>query len=411
MKNTHERVGERPASAREQLLQLREPATERALQKGIKEWRTSPEKAVDRLYGEPMIQKLKGFRAQALHAVDHAYGQISEKLKESEHIERICEILMAEEPTFGERPDPSEHPYLRYEEARPEKTDPDEPDPDRLPRYRINDQAVLADIEYLAALKKGLPASSPDHASLTTLINQLNAYRLLDPSIAMREEDFKTNGGERSAMDIGAKKMGRVALTGILAAGTAIFGTISIVQFYRSGGKSLSLAPFLWAFATIFVANPDLMKSFFRKNDPILQDCEEFKLVTGDRTMQYVCDTYKIEGSRWANVVEHIYDGDHENLHTHAHPTDDAMQRVAKSLADSDPTVEQSLLTMMNKRDTQGNTDFKTFVTTLLQVQRDDAQDFVRTYIEKGGFQEGIRRDPGAVAAIRAIERERSKQR
>ncbi len=407
MTTRYERAGERPPSVREQLLQLREPATQRAIQQGITEWRTSPHKAMDRLYGEPMIQKLKGFRQQASTIVDHTYQQLSEQLKESDHIERICDNLRAEEPTFGDRPDPSEHPYLRYTEAKPERTDPDEPNPDLLSRYTINDQAVLTDIEYLARLRTALPAASPDRKSLATLINQLNAYRLLDPAIAMREEDYKTNGGERSAMDIGTQNMGRVALTGILAAGTVIFGTISIVQFYRSGGKSLSLAPFLWAFATIFVANPDLIKSFFQKNDPILQDCEEFKLVTGDRTMQYLSNAYKIGGSRWAKVVEHIYDGDHGTLHMHTNPTDEAMQRVAQELADGDTTVKTSLLAMMKKRDTQGNTDFATFVNTLLLVKRDDAKDFVQTYIDKEGFQEGIRRDPAAVAAIRAIERER----
>lgn len=406
-----ERAPERPMTPREELLRLRAPSTAAAIQRGVQEWRTNPGGAADRLYGERMIQKLCGFHAQAPAAVDGAYGVLEASLKNTadafpDKLEAIRDRLKEPPPAYGDAPERSLHPYIRYNEERQPQTDPDEPNPDPLPRYSIDDATVLADIDYLNELGKGFPERSAERAAVARLVDQLNAYRLLDPRTAMREAQASIEGG-RSTMDAAGMDMGRVALTGVLASITAIFGTISIVQFIRSGGKEISFAPLLWGFATLFVADPKLVTSFFKPNDPILKEFKEFGVVTNDRGIQYLAKKHGIGGVGWSKTVQRIYDGDHDNLHTLADPSPEAKARIAKQLAGGDAAVERELAAMMDSDDGRGKNDFAMFVETLTRVKGEGARDFIATYVEKDSIREGIRQDPATVAAIRNIERAR----
>lgn len=384
---------------------LQVPTTQAAIQRGVQEWMTHPGKAMNKLYGDGMIQKLLGFRIQAIPAVDGAYATLKPSLGESEHLDRICEYLKAPPPAFRDEPVPDEHPYLRYTALKPRERDPEDP-PEPIDQYTIKNETVLGDIRYLTDLQQAFPPLSAQHKALGTLIDQLNAYRLLDPRIAMREEMYRTEGG-RSAMDIGGMEMGRVGLTAILATATAIFGTISIVQFIRSGGKEISLAPLLWGFATWFVADPNLMNSFFDKSDPIKRDLEEIRGVTNNRTMQYLSEKHRIGGPRWARVVEGIYEGEHGNLHKTESPADTYKQRVAKDLAGTDVEVQAELLAMMEANDGKGTSDFAYFTKTLLEVRREDAKEFMSTYVKTDSFREGIRLDPKARRDIDELRKAR----
>jgi len=390
----------------ELLNRLQVPTTQAAIQRGVKEWTSSPGTAMNKLYGNGMIQKLLGFRMQAIPVVDAAYKTLQPSIGELENLDRICENLKAAPPALNDEPTPEDHPYLRYTELTPRETDPEEP-PEPIAQYTIKNEEVLVDIRYLTDLQKAFPPLSAQYGALGTLIDQLNAYRLLDPRIAMREEMYRTEGG-RSAMDIGGMEMGRVGLTAILATITAIFGTISIVQFIRSGGKEISLAPLLWGFATWFVADPNLLNSFFDKSDPIKRDFEEIRGVTNNRTMQYLSEKHRIGGPSWARVVEGIYDSEHGNLHKEDNPAQTYKKRVAKDLAGNDAEVKAELLAMMETGDGKGTSDFAYFTKTLLDIRREDAKEFMSTYVRHDSFREGIRLDPTARRDIDDIQNARA---
>lgn len=407
-----ERLAERAPTPREQRMRLAEGVTRQRMQEGVQEWMNAPKQTSDasrdRMHGRGMIEKLRGFRDQATISVPDAVARLQAPLSTYgegafERAEGIRDALLAEPPEFGEAPERDEHPYLRYKPAKPLATDPEDPDVDPVHQYTVDDARVQKDVDVLAAMRESFPPGSDAHAALSALIDQLNAYRLLDPRVAMKEEMFRTEGG-RTMMDIKGKEMGRVALTGILAAGTVIFGTIGIVQFFRKG--EISLAPFLWAFATLYVSDPKLVQSFFDKDAKIKNEFTNLRAVTGDSTMQEFSATYGIGGPGWARAIEHVYEGTHGTLHETQNPTEEAKDRVAADLADGDPRVQEALRRMMDTKLENGRneSDFTRFVNKLLLAKTEGAREFVVDYVERDAFREGLRLDPAAQNIVRQMQ-------
>jgi hypothetical protein len=323
-------------------------------------------------------------------------------------VEQIAERLKTPPPAMGEAPDRAASPYLNVRFIPSLQTDPVEPR-EKLAQYAIDNGQVETDILFLADLRSSYPPASAENAAIGSLIDQLNAYRLLDPRVAMGEEMERRMGGE-GMMDAGGKKMARVALVGVLAAATALFGTIGLVQFIRSGGKQLSIAPFLWAFATWFVADPNLVTSLFDKDASIKKDFAELRAVSNDRAMQELCSTYGIGGALWAGVAQRIYDGDGDKLHTLQNPSPEARARVAHDLAGGNADIEATLLRMMGTSiDPQNRrSDYTRFVEGLGVAKRPEAKDFMVQYVEHDSFREGLRLDPAAGNMIRKMQQARA---
>jgi hypothetical protein len=410
----------RPLDPRSERMRLGTHTAERAMQRGVHDWLSQPKKttdaSLDRMRGNGMIQKLLGFHAQAAGPVDAAMATLRDPLanvgtgKALGRVEQIADRLKAPPPALGDAPDRSASPYLNLRFVSSLQTDPINPR-DKIPQYAIDNGQVEADILFLADLRKAYPPASQENAALASLIDQLNAYRMLDPRIATLEAAERSRGGE-TMMDAGGKKLGRVALVGILAAATAIFGTIGLVQFIRSGGKQITLAPFLWAFATWFVADPNLVKSMFDKDVAIKKDFEELRTASNDRVLQELSSTYDIGGSPWAKVVERIYDGDHQKLHTLQNPAPEAREQVARDLSGGNPDIEATLLRMMGTSIDPLNhrSDFTRFVERLGVAKRTEAKEFMVQYVEHDSFRQGLQLDPAAGKAIRDIQRARAQQ-
>lgn len=409
-----ETAHERAPTPREQLLGLTEAVTKQRMHAGVVEWMNQPKKTSDesrdRMHGSGMIDKLRGFRDQATPALNGAFATLEEALKDRgdaaiDRIRGIHEALTGDPPTFGDPVDREDNPYIRYEGKKPLQRDPEDSDPDTIPQYTVDNKRVVQDIEFLSHIRASLPPQSREYAAMDTYIDYLNAYRLLDPRVAMQEEMYRTEGG-RTKMDVAGKEMGRVALTGILAAGTIVFGTIAIVRFIRKG--EISLAPLLWAFATLMVSDPKLVKSFFDKDASIKREFDGVRAVTGDATMQELSETYGIGGPGWARAIENVYAGDHGTLHTVQNPTPEAKQRVARDIAAGDARVERELLRMMDTTLENGRneSDFTRFVNKLLLAKTDGTKEFIADYVERDTFREGIRLDPATretVAKMRAL--------
>lgn len=397
-------------------MRLGENIARDAMKRGVDEWTSQPKKttdaSLDRMRGSGMIQKLLGFHAQVAGPVDAALNALRTPLsdvgtgKALDRVEQIADRLKTPPPELGDEPDRTASPYLRLSFVDSLQTDPAEPR-DKIPQYAIDNGQVETDILFLADLRSSYPPASAENAALGTLIDQLNAYRLLDPRIATLEAAHRSSGGE-SMMDVGGKKLGRVALVGILAAATAIFGTIGLVQFFRTG--KISMAPFLWAFATWFVADPNLVKSFFDKDASIKKDFAELRTVSNDRALQELSDTYGIGGSRWAQVVERIYEGDDDKLHTLENPDPEARQQVAHDLSGGDPNIEATLLRMMGTSIDPLNhrSDYTRFVEGLSVAKRVEAKEFMVQYVEHDSFRQGLRLDPAAGNAIRKMQQARA---
>jgi hypothetical protein len=416
-----EKALNRAPDARAERMRLRESTTESLMRRGVHEWRSQPKKAtdasLDRMRGNGMIQKLLGFHAQVAGPVDAAMATLRDPLanvgtgKALDRVEQIADRLTAPPPALGDAPDRSESPYLNLRFVPSLQSDPFNPR-DKIPQYAIDNGHVETDILFLADLRKTYPPASAENAALGSLIDQLNAYRMLDPRIATLEAAERSRGGAETMMDAGGKKLGRVALVGILATATAIFGTIGLVQFIRSGGKQITLAPFLWAFATWFVADPNLVKSIFDKDAAIKKDFDELRTVSNDRTLQELSSTYGIGGPPWARVVERIYDGDHEKLHTLENPAPEAREQVARDLSGGNPDVEATLLRMMGTSIDLLNhrSDFTRFVEGLGVAQRTESKEFMIQYVEHDSFRQGLLLDPAAGKAIRDMQRARARQ-
>ncbi len=388
-----------------------------AMDRGVHEWLSQPKKttdaSLDRMRGNGMIQKLLGFHAQAAGPVDAAMAQLSEPLstvgtgKALGRVQQIADRLKTPPPALGDLPNRKESPYLNMQFVSSLQVDPLNPR-EKIPQYFIDNGQVETDILFLADLRKSYPQIA---APLGTLIDQLNAYRMLDPRVATLEAAERSRGGE-TMMDAGGKKLVRIALVGVLAAATAIFGTIGIVQFIRSGGKQVSMAPFLWAFATWFVADPNLVKSIFDKDASIRNDFAELRAVSNDRALQELSSTYGIGGPLWAQVAERIYDPSQEKLHDLENPAPEARARVAHDLAGGNIEIENTLIRMMGTSIDPLNhsSDFTRFVRGLSVAKRTEAKDFMVQYIAHDSFREGLRLDPVAGNTIRNMQKARERQ-
>lgn len=409
----------RGPDARTERMRLGESAAQGLMQQGVREWLSQPKKttdaSLDRMRGNGMIQKLLGFHAQAAGPVDAAMAQLSGPLaavgtgKALDRVQQIADRLKTPPPALGDAPDKAESPYLKLQFVSSLQSDPVEPR-DKIPQYAVDNGQVESDILFLAELRKSYPPASAEGAALRSLIDQLNAYRLLDPRIATLEAAHRSGGGRESMMDVGGKKLGRVALVGVLAAATAIFGTIGLVQFFRTG--KISMAPFLWAFATWFVADPNLVKSFFDKDASIKKDFAELRTVSNDRSLQELSATYGIGGPQWGRVAQRIYDGDHDKLHKLENPAPEARARVARDLAGGNADIEGTLLRMMGTSIDPLNhrSDFTRFVEGLGVAKRAEAQDFMVQYIEHDSFRQGLHLDPAAGNTIRTMQQARAQQ-
>lgn len=408
----------RGPDVRTERMRLAEASAQGLMQQGVREWLAQPKKttdaSLDRMRGNGMIQKLLGFHAQAAGPVDAALNTLHAPLsnlgagKALDRVQQIADRLKTPPPALGDEPDRTASPYLRLSFVSSLQTDPAEPR-DKIPQYYVDNGQVTSDIEFLASLRSSYPPNGAESAALGTLIDQLNAYRLLDPRIATLEAAHRSSGGE-SMMDVGGKKLGRVALVGVLAAATAIFGTIGLVQFFRTG--KISMAPFLWAFATWFVADPNLVKSFFDKDASIKKDFAELRTVSNDRALQELSATYGIGGPQWSRVAQRIYDGDHDKLHKLENPAPEARARVARDLAGGSADIEATLLRMMSTSIDPLNhrSDFTRFVEGLGVAKRAEAQDFMVQYIEHDSFRQGLRLDPAAGKTIRTMQQARAQQ-
>lgn len=413
-----EKALNRPPDARAERMRLGEASAQGIMQQGVQEWLSQPKKttdaSLDRMRGNGMIQKLLGFHAQVAGPVDAALNTLRDPLsnvgtgKSFDRVEQIADRLKTPPPTLGDKPDRAASPYLNVQFVSSLQSDPLNPR-DKIPQYAVDNGQVEADILFLADLRKAYPPASPENAALGTLIDQLNAYRLLDPRVAMGEQMARSAGGE-SMMDVGGKKLGRIALFGIFAAATAIFGTIGLVQYFRTG--KMSYTPLLWAFATWFVFDPNLINSLSDKDASIKKDFAELRTVSNDRALQELSATYGIGGSQWARVVERIYGGDHDKLHTLENPAPEARQQVAHDLSGGDPNIEATLLRMMGSSIDPLNhrSDFTRFVEGLGVAKRTDAKDFMVQYVEHDSFRQGLQLDPAAGNAIRKMQQARAEQ-
>lgn len=384
--------------------QLKEFGTEtawNAMIQSAERWQKRPDVErdahLDRSYGQGMLERLKGFHAQATapgNVLDASLRTLEPSVEAVNpdalaRIEEIVERLQTEPPQASGDDLDDVHVYLRRSTTARLRQDPDEPG-EPLHLYHVNSAAVEKDIATLAAIRSSFPAGSAEARALGDLIGQLQTYRFLDPKVAIQERVSQLKGGD-SYMDMAGKKIGRVALTGILVAGTVIFGSIALVNFVRKfmkdGTVELSIAPFLWGFAAWFVADPGLVNSFFDKDDPIKKDFAEVRRLTTDKGLARLTRDYGIGGPAWADVIDRVYGGDHGNLHTVREPTDEAVDRVANDLSNGNPAVAERLRTMMRTSDTPGgDTHFARFVHTLLSVDREDSREFLTTYVRNDAF-------------------------
>lgn len=411
--------------ARERLLQHEHIVADELMQRGMREWGNSSmeqrDAHLDRTYGHGRLEWLKAFQKQAAEILndttDPRTGEVlepgvqsiitaaldSRDVDASTRIENICEALTTPPPSYGEEPDSTSHPYLTYKTVDRINTHSEDSEP--LSIYHVNEKALKADIAFLEDMERSFPGEihAPTREAIQTLINQLRSYMLNDQkaaALAYTEESMP-----KSYMDLAGKKLGRIALTGVLAGGTLLFGTIAAVNYVRglmtNGKAELSVTPFLWAFATWFVADPGLLKSFFGST----YDAEfaEIRNVTSSTSLKQLCGRYDIGGERWKSVVEGIYEDDPsiQAVLASYNPTNEAVAEAAQALSGRDIEVAATLTRMMRARDNGASiTHFGQLVNALRGATRDEAKEFMTTYIERDCVREGLRHDETAGAAL-----------
>ena len=363
----------------------------------LNRWHASPlherDNAVRRAYGPGMLQRLRGLQSTALGRVDTAYQTLEASIERISpdapaRLEEICDRLKEDPPADDEEPS-DDHPYLKYSTVAALQSDPDDPDTAELPLYEISNKEVLKDKAYVESIQKSFPAGSPEFAACQTLISLLDRYRMLDPKIEVNDRLRQMSGG-RTYMDVAGKKMGRTALAAVLFAGTFIFGAIGLTQFLRKG--ELTITPFLWGFAAWIAADPSLMNKFFDKDDPIKQDFDEIRRVTSSNELRRLSGRYGIGGAPWAAVVESVFerDGDTGGKAT---PED------IEELSNGNPMIAKRLQLMAATTNAKtGKTDLDVFINGLREVGREEAREFVVTYVLNDSL-----RDPRLNPADRRI--------
>ncbi len=400
--------------------------TDRLIDQRLHEWTADPRRrsreAVDAAYGNGMLQKLRGFQMEntakgpdGLTPPERAYQTLEAPMDSlnpdsSSRLAEICERLQLEPPAGLGAEDASEtHPYLTTRSLPPAETDPDDPSAgERTYNYHVNDGVVKEDIAFLKSARGAFKAGTPEAAALDDLTLRLEAFRMLDPKVAMQAA-MKREFGGKTYTDLAGREMGRVALAGVLLAGTVIFGTIAIVNYLRKG--ELSAAPFLWGFATWLVADPSIINSFFSKDDPIRNDFDQIRRLTNNKTFAALSNRYGIGGEPWANAIEGIYDGNYGNILTVPNPTSEAVQRTAAELSQGDPGVEAAIAAMITTVDARtGKTDFALFVEALKTVDRDEAREFIRTYVATDSIRKGLALDASIGRDLRNTAEARSER-
>lgn len=368
-------------------------------------WTTVPleqrDAFIDKTYGHGMLDRMRGFSEQAKPVVASARAALDGIVESvspdaTERLEQIYERLTADPPAYEDDPD-EEHAYLRLKRAKPLHETEDSED---LLMYTIDNKTVLADITFLESLKQSLPAAAyPEQiAALSALIVQLNTYRFQDPKNAIRQQmDMPEN-----AMDRGGKQLGRIALVGVLAAGTAVFGSIAAVNFVRK--REVSVVPLLWGFGTWFLADKTLVEGFFDRDEPIKKDFDQIRQVTANADFLRLSKAHGIGGDAWARTVERLYDADKEELHLPPNATDADKQAMARRLAGGDARIEERLLAMMQHRST-GGSDFDALRASIAPATKDETREFVVTYVRNNVVREGLKLDPTAGRILKSSTR------
>lgn len=404
-----------------------ETATRALIDRSAREWRTVPlerrDATVDRMYGHGRLNFLKGFRDDAIDFIDGPYNKETKRrergilqpllaatdprdIDAQKRLEAICDALKSDPPEYGDEPHAADHPYLSYSTVAPLNDRGEDAEP--LSLYQTNRSAVDADLRFLKDMRESFPGSSHEEtrAAIDGLIARLEAYLFSDPKYAIQEQVERSI--PESTMDKQGKKLGRIALTGVLAGGTLIFGTIAAVNFVRgifseNHEVRLTATPFLWAFATFFVADPGLVKSFFgSKYDT---EFKEIRDVTSSDALRRLCGTYGMGGERWRTVVEGVYENDPavKAVLGSANPTDEQVEEAADALSGGHADVAASLRTMMRTRkDGSATTDFRRFAETLRAADSTEAREFIATYMEHDCVRDGMRHDAAAGRALHA---------
>ncbi len=407
-----------------------EATSQEIIDRSARQWRTVPREqrdaTIDQTYGRGRLSWLEGFRQEAAAVIDSRDGYVGTQaiieralgdrsVDALMRVEAICEALKAAPPEYGEEPHAEDHPYLEYDTVAP-LNDPSE-DAEPLSVYKTNGDAITADILFLEDMRASFPGASHDDTrrAIDGLIARLNEYRFTDAKQAIREQVER--GIPDGIMDEKGKKLGRIALAGVLAAGTAIFGTITAINFARSvlskdRSFEFSMTPFLWAFATWFVADPDLLKSMFGSEYD--KEFAEIRRVTSNPMLAEFCGgRYAVHGKKWKHVVENLYvdDTDVQTLLEADHPTDQQITDAVGALVGGkngsaeDPerdAVIRNLRTMMSTRTPpHTSTDFQRFAAIFKGTTLEEAQDFIATYVERDCANEGMRHDPAVGRTLR----------
>ncbi len=386
-----------PESPKKELLTHRQQVNREIMERSASEWKSGAP-----ISGLKMIEKLKGFHEQAVPTVNNAYSVLQAavnrpELKLSEkafdRLEPICSTLKEAPPLYGEEPDGELHPYLRHTTA---PNSNEGPDAEPLSMYSIDEKAVRNDIKSLENMEKKLIEMhmTEEAKEVGVLISQLTAYRLLDVKTAVR--DYMDTQIGKGSMDVVGKKMGRTALAGILGAGTAIFGTIAFVNFIRKG--EISATPFLWAFATWFVAKPDLLDSVFGKDNEYKKDFDQIRSVTANKSLEPIAARYKIGGKSWRGVAERIYEHKLDELLALRSADEATVTEVVTELSAENEAIAGQLRKMIFSKNTRTNeSDFERFAKVLARAESEEARTFIGDYIEHNCFTEGMRHEKASL--------------
>ncbi len=384
-------------------------------------WRAVPmedhDASIDHMFGKGMLNRLKGFHAQAGPAVDAAERDLMPalvKLADDREIERNQRIASGEMEEANETDDRAsiaalgrivarlrmpppqevgdeldeEHAYLMMDETDRLQRDPDNLDEDeKLIMYKVRDNVVLEDIAALRSFVKTFGRDSVAGKAAQNLIEQLHAYRMLDAKVAahQRSDDLF---GSRSMMDVKGKLMGRTLLFGLCAAAAVVFGSASAVQYFKTG--KISWVPAGYALAALLFLSPGkIINTLFDKDDPMKQEFAEARRVSQNPMLLALCTRYGIGGEGWADVIDGIYNGDHGNIAKTARPTSGAVDTAVDALASGNPMVAQRLRMMFNApKGINGKNDFQRLVEALGAAKSDGAKELAVNSVRSNFFVE-----------------------
>lgn len=384
----------------------------------LQRWRAVPivmhDANVDHMYGKDMLDRLKGFHMQAgpvLDAVERDLMPALVKWEDEHTIERrqlppVGGVEEADETddrmsiaALGRilarlrTPPPQNvgdeleegHEYLELGETDKLQRNPDNPDEvEKIVTYKIRDNVVQQDISALESYVKTFGLGSTAGNAAQNLIEQLQAYRMLDSKIAAHQKSDDLFGS-RSMMDVKGKLMGRTLLFGLAATAFIMTGSASAVQFFKTG--KLSWAPAMYGLAALLFLRPNkVLNPLFDKDDPMKNDFAEAQVVAQNPTLIDLCTRYGIGGEGWAGVVDGIYNDDHGKIAETAFPTPGAVDEAIEALT-NDATVAQSLRRMFNHPSgINGKNDFQRLVYALGAAKSDGAKELAVNSVRSNFF-------------------------